>query len=109
EAHLTACGTCRRMLISDAERNSRSWAGIADIVEPGGQGFMERALLAVRVPDHLARIISLSPNMRVSFLLAVILSLVFAVVANSAIAFEDAQRGFLLVAPMLPVLGIALA
>lgn len=109
EGHLTVCASCRQLLVDDSERNSRSWAGIADIVEPGNQGLIERVLVAVRVPGHVARIIVLSPNMRASFLLAVLLSLIFAIVANGAVSFEDAQRGFLLGAPILPVMGIALA
>lgn len=109
EAHLTACNTCRQMLAADPERNNRTWIAIADVVEPGGRGLIERGLAALRVPGHVARLIALSPNLRVSFVLAVLLSLTFAIVASGTVDSEDAQRGFLLLAPILPVMGIALA
>lgn len=109
EAHLTDCSECRNALMIDAEWLAESWAGIADRVEPGRQGVIERVLTAVGVRQHVARVISLSPAFRLSFILAVVAVLGFAVVASNTSPDGLAFRLFLALAPMLPVAGIAVA
>jgi hypothetical protein len=109
EAHVTECVECRGSLILDERWLEQSWAGIADRVEPGRAGVVERILTSVGLKPHLARVIALSPAFRVSFVLAVILVMGFAVGASASDPNGWAFRVFLFLAPLLPVTGIALA
>lgn len=109
EAHVTECAECRGDLITDTDWLKQSWAGIADRVEPGRPGLIERILTSVGVKQHEARVIALSPAFRVSFVLAVILVMAFAVGASASDPNGWAFRVFLFLAPLLPVAGIALA
>lgn len=109
EAHVTECAECRGGLILDESWLEQSWAGIADRVEPGQPRVIERLLTSVGVRQHLARVIALSPAFRISFVLAVILVMGFAVSASAADPNGWAFRIFLFLAPLLPVAGIALA
>ena len=109
EAHVTECAECRGDLILDEIWLEQSWAGIADRVEPGRPRVIERLLVSVGVNQHLARVTALSPAFRVSFVLAVILVMGFAVSASASDPNGWAFRVFLFLAPLLPVAGIALA
>lgn len=109
EAHLFACAGCRQLLIADAGLVERTWTGIRDRIEPGEPGLLEQFLLALRVPDHYARLIAVTPNLRVSFFAAVVLALVFAAVANLTDTPATAHQMLVLAAPIIPVLGVALA
>ena len=79
EAHLTECGECRSLLVTDRDWLERSWSSIAEIVEPGRPGVVEQTLARMGVPSHVARIVAVSPALRISFLLAVVLVMVFSV------------------------------
>ena len=109
EAHVTECAECRGDLILDESWLGQSWARIADRVEPGRPGVIERVLTSVGVKQHLARVIALSPAFRVSFVLAVVLVMGFAVSASASDPNGWAFRVFLFLAPLLPVAGIAVA
>lgn len=109
EAHVTECAECRGAFILDESWLEQSWVGIADRVEPGRRRVVERLLMSVGVKQHLARVIALSPAFRVSFVLAVILVMGFAVGASASDPNGWAFRVFLFLAPLLPVAGIALA
>lgn len=108
EAHVTGCSECRSDLKVDDDWLNRSWVTIADRVEPAEPSVVERVLIMVGVPTHLSRVISVTPSLRPSWLIAVTLTLIFASVASWA-----AQPGsfdlFLAVAPLVPVAGVALA
>lgn len=109
EAHVTECGECRERLVVDEGWLDRSWAGVADRVEPGRPSLVEIILSAVGVRQDVARVISFSPAFRLSFLLAVVIVLGFAVAASTSDPNGSAFRIFLALAPLLPVGGIALA
>lgn len=109
EAHVTECAECRDGLLVDTDWVERSWAGVADRVEPGPPGVVERVLTSVGVRQHLARVISLSPAFRLSFVLAVAMVMAFAVGASLSDPTGWAFRWFLVLAPLLPVAGIAVA
>ena len=73
---------------------------------------MERALLALRVPEHAARLLAATPSLRLSWLLAEAMALGFAVLAANVASGNDADVVrflFLVVAALLPVAGIAAA
>lgn len=109
EAHVTTCSECRGRLVVDDGWLERSWTAIADRVEPGRPSLVEIILSAVGLRQDLARLIALSPAFRLSFLLAVVIVLGFAVAASTSDPNGSAFRIFLVLAPLLPVGGIALA
>ena len=62
---------------------------------------------AVGVPQHHARVAAVSPALRASFLLAVVLVLGFSVLAAASDPAGRTYLIFLFVAPVLPVAGVA--
>lgn len=108
ERHLTSCGQCRALLTADEAWLDRSWSAIADRVEPGTSR-AERALRSLGIPEVPARLVAVSPAMRVSFLIALLLVIGFAVVASGANPTGQTYKVFLVVAPLVPVLGVAFA
>ncbi|MEX2374968.1 MAG: zf-HC2 domain-containing protein, partial [Dehalococcoidia bacterium] len=84
EAHVTGCDRCRRLVSLDAGRLERSWMAVVERVEPSGPGLVERGLSALGVPAHIARIVAVSPALRVSFVLAVVLVTGFAAAASAS-------------------------
>lgn len=109
EAHVTGCDECRRLVAVDGGWLDSSWSGVADRVEPGRPTVVERGLTGLRVPEHVARIVAVSPALRISFLLAVVLVTGFAAVASTSSPAGDTYKLFLMVAPLLPVAGVAFA
>jgi len=110
ETHLQACASCRaRVARSDiadalAPRLDAAWARAADQIDAPRSGWLHRLLTAVGVPDHLARVIGAS----VAFRSAWLASVVVAIVAAVAIARGDLDPvPFLLLSPLLPVVGVA--
>lgn len=108
ETHVTGCAECRQGLVVDTEWLDRSWAGIAEQVEPGTRSIVERALTWVGVPPHLARVMAVTPSLRPSWLIAVTLTLVFASL-TSRLVQPGSFDLFLAVAPLIPVAGVAVA
>ncbi len=109
EAHLAACAHCRALLVPlvEAPRLDAIWAEVAERVDAPRPGLIERVLHRVGVGRDTARLLAATPALRVSWLFAVALSLVFA-----ALAADAGPRGtllFLTLAPVLPVAGVAAA
>lgn len=108
EAHLVRCAACRAAVApyADTARLDRVFADVVDAVgRPRPRG-AERVLRALRVPDGTARIVAATPALRVSWLLAVLAALAFAVLAAHS---GDGTDVFVVLAPVLPVLGVAIA
>jgi predicted anti-sigma-YlaC factor YlaD len=109
EAHLTGCAKCRDALAAyaDDDRLDRTWAAVVDTLDLPRPTVAERGLRALRVrPDH-ARLLAATPSLRASWLLSVALVATFAVAAGRATRSGDLL--FLLVAPLVPVAGVAAA
>lgn len=109
EAHLLACGPCRAGLspASPPTRLDAIWAKVEQTVDDPKRGPVERLLVVLHVPDHTARLVAATPSLRSAWLLSVTAALVFA-----AAAAQASPRGvllFLVLAPALPVLGVAAA
>jgi hypothetical protein len=109
EAHLPACEDCRRQIaiLADDGRLARVWADIEARIDAPARGPVETILVRIGVPEHVARLLGATPALRMSWLLACAGVLAFAVWA----ARHD-QQGvywFLVVAPMLPLAGVAAA
>jgi hypothetical protein len=109
EAHLVACGDCRRLLAPavDVGRLDAVWTHIADTVDTPRSGPLERLLQLSGVRPDTARLLAATPSLRLPWLGAVATVLAFA-----ALAAGSDPRGqllFLTVAPLAPVAGVALA
>jgi len=109
EAHLLPCPTCRAEVAAGVprERLDRIWEGVAEVVEGPRAGPVERLLARLGVSGHTARLLAATPSLHLSWFAAVAVTLGFAVVA------AHGSRGglllFLLLAPLLPVAGVAVA
>jgi hypothetical protein len=114
EAHLLACETCREGLAISVPATSldRIWHEVVVSLDAPRPGLVERALVALRVPEHAARLLAATPSLRLSWLLAEVAALGFAVLAANLSSGSDAEVArflFLVVAALLPVAGIAVA
>ncbi len=109
EAHLPACGDCRREVagLVDGDLLARSWESIELRLDAPRRGPAEAGLVRAGVPEHVARLLVATPALRLSWLLACAVVLIFAVWA----AGEDVHGDywFLVLAPLLPLAGIAVA
>ncbi|MEX1102359.1 MAG: zf-HC2 domain-containing protein [Actinomycetota bacterium] len=114
ESHLMGCEGCREAVatIVPPQRLDRIWAGVVDTLDTPRRGVVERALVRLRVPDHVARLLAATPSLRLSWLAAEVFVLVFAVItANTASGPNEelALFVFLVIGALLPVAGIAVA
>ena len=109
EAHLVSCETCRNRIAGfvDRTRLDHVWTEIVDVVALPKPGPIERWLLKIGVEQHVARLLAATPSLRLSWLTAIALTLSFAVIASYQI--ENGFLLFLIVAPLLPLAGIAVA
>lgn len=115
EAHLLACAGCRAALGDLARRDAgedrldRLWAGVVDGVDAGTvrRGLVERLVQRIGVPDDVSRLLGATPSLRLSWLLAIVLALGFAVLAS--VADPGLVPVFLAMAPIAPVAGVAAA
>lgn len=109
DAHLPSCRQCTEQIapLLDRARLARTWDGIEARLDVPSRGMVEGGLVRLGVPGHLARLLGATPALRASWLLACALVLAFAVWAASRRA--DGLVMFLMLAPLLPVAGIAAA
>lgn len=115
EAHLLACAGCRAALGDLARRDAgedrldRLWAGVVDGVDAGAvrRGVVERLLHRLGLAADVARLLGATPSLRLSWLLAIVLALGFAVLASAA--EPGLVPVFLAAAPLAPVAGVAMA
>ena len=70
-------------------------------------GLLERGIVRLGVPDHVARLLASTPSLRLSWLAAAAVAIGFS--AWAANAGADGRLVFLAVAPVLPVAGVAAA
>lgn len=109
EAHLPSCARCRAQIVQlvDGARLARAWEGIEASLDAPRRGALEAGLARLGVPGHVARLLGATPALRLSWLLACAVVLAFAVFA--ATRREGGLYWFLVLAPLLPLAGIALA
>ena len=109
EAHLLRCETCRGAAASlvTGDRLDHMWAAIQDRTEPQPAGLTERLLVRLGVPDHVARLLAATRSLRLSWFGAMAVALAFAV--SAAQAGRAGLLLFLIVAPLIPVAGVAAA
>ena len=88
------------------------WHEVVVSLDGPRAGFVERGLRAVRVPEHVGRLLAATPSLRLSWLLAEVVALGFAVLAANLASGNDADVArflFLVVAALMPLAGIAVA
>ncbi|MFF4016735.1 zf-HC2 domain-containing protein [Streptomyces sp. NPDC001843] len=109
DTHLASCTGCRRRLVADGDRarTDAGWARLDAAKDVPQPGLIERALVRLRVPDHTARLISATPALRRSWLTGTLLTLLLALVVARLGHAVSATLPFLVVAPALPVAGVA--
>jgi hypothetical protein len=111
EQHLLRCAECRGRL---AERPpvvplSLVWDGIRETVEDPRPTAVERIACGLGLPDWEARLLAAAPSLTAAWIGSLAVSLAFAVLAAY---YGDPQWAvvlFLLVAPLAPVAGVAVA
>ena len=109
EAHLIACADCRAALAAhvDARRADTIWHEVADRIDAPRRGWPERVLSRLGVGEATARLVAATPTLRGPWLLAV--AGVLVLTALAAQADERLLRTFLVVAPLGPLAGVAVA
>ncbi|CAA9481935.1 MAG: hypothetical protein AVDCRST_MAG67-925 [uncultured Solirubrobacteraceae bacterium] len=109
EAHLPSCAHCRAQIapLVDDARLAQAWEVIEERLDAPRRGPLEAGLARLGVPGHVARLLGATPALRLSWLLACAIVLAFAVLA--ATRREAGLYWFLVLAPLLPLAGIALA
>jgi hypothetical protein len=109
EAHLMKCAVCRGVISSyvDARRAEAIWDEVVDRVDAPRRSRPERMLVRLGVGEATARLVAATPTLRGPWLLAVAAVLALAVWA--AQADERFLWMFLVVAPLGPLAGVAVA
>jgi len=109
EAHLMKCARCRGAIGSyvDTRRAETIWRDVVDRVDAPRRSWPERMLIRFGVGEATARLVAATPTLRGPWLLAVAVVLVL---AAKAAQFDDRNLAiFLVVAPLGPLAGVALA
>ena len=115
EAHLLTCDRCRDALapLTDAPKLGAIWHAIETALDAPQPGIVERAMQRLGVPEHVCRLLSATPSLRVSWLLAEAFALgMAAIAANQATGTGLAGATlflFLVTAALAPVAGVAAA
>ena len=116
EAHLPSCEECRSTVArrADHTRLRDTWTAVAGRVDRPHQSLLERALRTLGVKETTARLLGATPSLRLPFVLSSATVLLLAVLAAGAGPGTGSPGGaalgmLLVLAPVLPVVGVALA
>jgi hypothetical protein len=109
EQHLIACAECRAMLAPavETDRLDRVWTQVIERVVTPHAGVFERLLCHLGVSEATGRLIAATPSLRAGWL-----SAVTTLLAVSLLVAHTGQHGiavFFALAPLLPMLGVAVA
>ena len=114
EAHLMGCASCRAELAEvaslDQDRfvtQQSVWDGVLDRVDRPTRSITERLLGVLGVRPDTAKLLATTPALRLAWLAAVVFVAAFAVAA--ARMEGDGPWLLLVIAPLLPVAGVATA
>jgi hypothetical protein len=107
EAHLERCADCRQLVPCEEDWLEQRWGALAEeVYQPTVIG-IEQLLGRIGVPGHLTRLVAVTASLQPAWLIALTFALTFAGLA-SQISGSDFDL-FLAVAPLVPVVGVALA
>ncbi|MFF2851962.1 anti-sigma factor family protein [Streptomyces sp. NPDC058001] len=109
EPHLDRCQLCRERLAHGGVPAAvdRVWDRLSEAIDIAPPSMTERWLLRLRVPDHVARLVTAVPALRASWLGASGLLLVFAALAARLFQPDGAADVYIALVPLLPVAGVA--
>ena len=110
EQHLARCAQCRTAVVPlvDSRLLARGWAGVRDAVESPPLPLPVRLARRVGLPEPTAVLLAATASLRTAWLVGAFVALAFATLAVS-MAGEELLAPFLLVAPLVPVIGVAAA
>ncbi len=114
ELHLQGCAVCRDQV------NQRAWANEATRIETNllaitaeldapRHGVVERVLVRSGLPVDTVRLLVATPSLRRSWFIAIGLALFFGLAAANPDRPDSSLLWFLGLAPLIPVIGVALA
>jgi hypothetical protein len=107
EQHVLDCDACRALLRLEPARADRVWTEIIEQVQAPRPTLVERGLHRLGVRGTTARVIAATPTLRGSWLAGIVL--VLAVALYVAHATPRGTFFFFVLAPVLPLLGVASA
>lgn len=109
EAHTALCPSCQATLAACAPRPRLDsiWADVSDQLDAPRPRLLERLLVRLGAEPSEARLVVCTPALRLSWILSVCAVLFFTVAASAL--KPDGVQGFLILAPILPVVGVGLA
>lgn len=109
EAHLVACATCRARLRDHVpkERLAASWDCVVQALDAPRRGVLERVLTRLGVRASTARLLAATPTLRWSWLASMAVAVAFAL--SAAARPSTSALVFLLAAPLVPLVGVAVA
>jgi hypothetical protein len=112
EQHLWACSPCRAALAAAAPLPQAEldgiWLGIRETIESPAPTLVERLAIRLGVPESDARLLAAAPSLRPSWLTGLVAASALALVA-AWVGDPEAIALFLIVAPLAPLAGIAMA
>lgn len=110
EQHLVRCADCRAAIRGhvDAGPIELAWSAVRDAVDIPAQPLFVRVARRLGVPEPTSVLLAATATLRTSWLVGALVALGFATIAAS-LAGDGGIAPFLLVAPMVPVLGVAAA
>jgi hypothetical protein len=111
DTHLVACARCRAVLadVGDPVGLDAGWARLDAELDAPRTGVFEKLLVRLGVADHIARLLAATPVLRRSWLGAVVAVLVMSVAAAHTAPTAASPTVFLALAPLLPLVGVALS
>lgn len=109
EHHVDGCDACRDRVrpLVNAQLHERAWAGVRDRIELSELPLVVRAARRAGLGEPTAILLSAASSLRLAWLSGAFLALGFAVAA--ALLSGNSVWPFLLVAPLIPALGVAAA
>lgn len=110
ETHVMRCSGCRARLsaITASQPLDDVWLAIRERIEPGAPGLMERLLQRIGISPETSRLLAAVPALRGGWVLGISVALLFSGIA-AVYAGTLGLTLFVLVAPLAPVAGVALA
>jgi hypothetical protein len=111
EAHVMTCGSCRETLadLGEGSRLETVWTAIEARMDEPRAALLERFLGRMGVSEGKARLIAVTPSLQLPWISAVVMVMGLAVLASYSEPGDKAVYVFLVAAPLLPLLGIALS
>ena len=111
EAHVTTCAECRQLAVARVDRDAldRIKHGVDDRLDAPPVPWAPRLLMRTGVSDRDAWLVAGTLSMEAAWCVASLLAVCFAVVASNATSNVSSLAVFLVVAPLAPLVGIAVS